>query len=131
MLSVSNDHAYRTALDWHESGREVVAIVDARATSQGELAEQARALGIRIINQSAVIEAKGSYRVTAARIARVDLDAFRVLGHEETLSCDTIASSGGYSPVVHLSSHTGTRPVWRDDVLGFVTLLLQHVATQR
>ena len=120
VLSVSNDHAYRTALDWHESGREVVAIVDARATSQGELAEQARALGIRIINQSAVIEAKGSDRVTAARIARVDLDAFCVLGHEETLSCDTIASSGGYSPVIHLSSHTGTRPVWRDDVLGFV-----------
>lgn len=31
-----------------------------------------------------------------------------------------IATSGGYSPIVHLASHLGGRPVWRDDILGFV-----------
>ncbi len=124
VLSASNDHAYRAALDWHElgkpSGREVVAIVDARANPDGELVEQARALGIRIITESAVIEAKGANRVSAARVAKIDTQLFKLAGRVEELACDTIASSGGYSPVIHLSSHTGTRPKWRDDILGFV-----------
>ncbi|MBB3230376.1 sarcosine oxidase subunit alpha [Halomonas stenophila] len=128
VLSTSNDHAYRAALDWLESGREVVAIADARANPDGELVEQARALGIRIIAGAAVIEAKGESRVSGARVAKVDLDGFRVAGAAETLDCDTIASSGGYSPVIHLASHTGGRPTWRDDILGFVPTLVKGVS---
>ncbi|WP_069384626.1 sarcosine oxidase subunit alpha family protein [Halomonas caseinilytica] len=127
VLSTSNDHAYRAALDWAESGREVVAIADARAEPSGELVEQARAKGIRIIPGAAVLEARGQSRVTGARVARVDLEGFRVAGEAETLDCDTIASSGGYSPVIHLASHTGARPTWREDILGFVPNLVNGV----
>ncbi|ATJ81792.1 sarcosine oxidase subunit alpha family protein [Halomonas beimenensis] len=128
VLSTSNDHAYRAALDWVEAGREVVAIADARANPDGELVEQARALGIRILPGSAVIEAKGESRVNAARVAKIDPDGFRVAGSAETLACDTIASSGGYSPVIHLASHTGGRPTWNDDILGFVPTLVKGVS---
>ncbi|CAM3480404.1 sarcosine oxidase subunit alpha family protein [Halomonas lysinitropha] len=128
VLSTSNDHAYRAALDWLESGREVVAIADARSTPDGELVEQARAQGIRIITGSAVIEAKGDTRVSGARVAKVDLDGFRVVGGVETLECDTLASSGGYSPVIHLASHTGARPTWRDDLLAFLPTLVKGVS---
>ncbi|MDN3557685.1 sarcosine oxidase subunit alpha [Halomonas maura] len=128
VLSTSNDHAYRAALDWLESGHEVVAIADARANPDGELVEQARARGIRILPGSAVIEAKGENRVSGARVAKVDLDGFRVAGAAETLDCDTIASSGGYSPVIHLASHTGGRPTWRDDIFGFVPTLVKGVS---
>ncbi|WP_275287862.1 sarcosine oxidase subunit alpha family protein [Halomonas elongata] len=127
VLSTSNDHAYRAALDWAESGREVVAIADARPEPAGELVEQARAKGIRIIPGAAVLEARGQNRVTGARVARVDLEGFRVAGEAESLECDTIASSGGYSPVIHLASHTGARPTWRDDILGFVPNLVEGV----
>ncbi|MEO1853303.1 sarcosine oxidase subunit alpha family protein [Chromohalobacter sp.] len=120
VLSTSNDHAYRAALDWQEAGREVAAIVDARDAPEGDVVERARAAGIRIITGSAVIEAKGSQRVSAARVARIDREAFTVVGQVETLACDTIASSGGYSPVIHLASHTGARPVWDESILGFV-----------
>ncbi|MCH4564961.1 sarcosine oxidase subunit alpha family protein [Halomonas sp. EGI 63088] len=128
VLSTSNDHAYRAALDWQEAGREVVAIVDARSSPDGEWVEQARARGIRIIEGAAVIEAKGESRVNAARVAKIDLDGFRVAGAAETLTCDTIASSGGYSPVIHLASHTGARPTWNDDILGFVPSLVAGVS---
>ncbi|WP_016853745.1 sarcosine oxidase subunit alpha family protein [Halomonas smyrnensis] len=128
VLSVSNDHAYRAALDWVEAGRDVVAIADARANPDGELVEQARAKGIRIIAGAAVVEAKGDARVSAARIAKVDLQGFRVVGGAETLSCDTIASSGGYSPVIHLASHTGSRPTWNEELLGFVPNTVKGVA---
>ncbi|SDN90998.1 sarcosine oxidase subunit alpha [Halomonas shengliensis] len=127
VLSVSNDHAYRAALDWDEAGREVVAIVDARRHPDGELVEQARARGIRIIEGSAVIEAKGDKRVSGARVATIDAEAFTVTGQAETLACDTIASSGGYSPVIHLASHTGARPTWNEEILGFVPSLVKGV----
>ncbi|MGC3872209.1 sarcosine oxidase subunit alpha family protein [Halomonas sp. GXIMD04776] len=120
VLSTSNDHAYRAALDWADAGREVVAIVDARANPDGDLVKEAQSKGIRLITGSAVIEAKGANRVTGARVAKIDTERFAVTGQVEELGCDTIASSGGYSPVVHLASHTGARPTWRDDLLGFV-----------
>ncbi|MCM2131209.1 sarcosine oxidase subunit alpha [Larsenimonas rhizosphaerae] len=120
VLSTNNDHAYRTALNWHEAGRKVVAIVDARPSPKGTLVDQARALDIRIISGSAVIEGKGTNRVSGACVAAIDPAAFKVTGKVEELECDTIASSGGYSPVVHLSSHTGTRPQWNSEIPAFV-----------
>ncbi|PAU75273.1 sarcosine oxidase subunit alpha family protein [Halomonas salipaludis] len=127
VLSVSNDYAYRAALDWHDAGREVVAIVDAREAPDGDLVGAARERGIRVITGSAVIEAKGANRVSAARVAKIDIDGFRVAGPAETLACDCVASSGGYSPVIHLASHTGARPTWNDDILGFVPTLVDGV----
>ncbi|CAO1668966.1 Sarcosine oxidase subunit alpha [Halomonas sp. NYA30] len=127
VLSTSNDYGYRVALDWKEAGCEVAAIVDAREAPAGDWVDAARAQGIKIITGSAVIEAKGSNRVTAARVAKIDIDAFKVSGPVQELACDTIASSGGYSPVIHLASHTGARPTWRDDILGFVPGLVKGV----
>ncbi|MGM0693798.1 MAG: sarcosine oxidase subunit alpha family protein [Pseudomonadota bacterium] len=131
VLSTSNDHAYRAALDWHDlgkaSGREVVAIVDARQAPDGELVAQARNRGIRIITGSAVLEARGDKRVSGARVATIDAEAFTVTGQAETLACDTIASSGGYSPVIHLASHSGARPTWNDAIRGFVPGLVAGV----
>ncbi|CAM0557566.1 Sarcosine oxidase subunit alpha [Vreelandella titanicae] len=127
VLSTSNDYGYRAALDWKEAGCKVVAIVDAREAPAGDWVDAARAQGIDIITGSAVIEAKGSNRVTAARVAKIDIDAFKVSGSVQELACDTIASSGGYSPVIHLASHTGARPTWRDDIIGFVPGLVKGV----
>lgn len=120
VLSTTNDHAYRAALDWHEAGREVVAIVDARDNPEGDLVSEARALGIRVITGSAVIETRGKKRVSAALVSAIDPVGFSVRGAVEELACDTVASSGGYSPALHLSAHTGARPEWRDDILAFV-----------
>ncbi|WP_082925917.1 sarcosine oxidase subunit alpha [Halomonas sp. G11] len=127
VLSTTNDYAYRAALDWLDAGREVVAIVDARKAPEGDLVEQARVRGVRIIEGAAVLEAKGSDRVTGARVATIDAEAFKVTGASDTLSCDTIASSGGYSPAIHLASHTGARPTWNDEILGFVPSLVKGV----
>lgn len=123
VLSTTNDHAYRAALDWQAAGGEVVAIADARSNPDGELVQRAKDAGIRVVVGSAVIEAttdRKGHRVNGARVAAIDIDGFRLTGEAESFTCDTVASSGGYSPVVHLAAHTGVRPVWRDDILGFV-----------
>ena len=129
VLMTTNDNAYKTAIDWHQAGRKVVTIVDTRSASNGELVKRAKSLGIDIIFGHAVIEVSGKKRVKGVDIAPINAVNHSVIGAVKHLSCDTVASSGGWSPVVHLSSHTGSRPIWKDDVAGFVpgeTVQKQH-----
>ncbi len=120
VLVTTNDYAYQTAIDWFNAGREVVAIVDTRANPQGERAQQARELGINIIAGSGVINLMGNTRVSAAEVAKLDETGEKIIGQVQRFNCDTVASSGGWSPVIHLSCHTGSRPIWDDTVLGFL-----------
>ncbi|MGV8842275.1 MAG: sarcosine oxidase subunit alpha [Pseudomonas sp.] len=120
VLSTTNDYAYRVALDCLEAGIKVVAIADARPNPKGAWVEEARTKGLRVLTSSAVIEVRGSKRVSAARVAAIDPQAHTVTSPGEWLECDLVASSGGYSPVVHLASHLGGKPTWREDILGFV-----------
>ncbi len=120
VVTTANDDGYRTALDWWETGREVVAVVDARPNPDGALVEAVRAHGIEVIPGSGVIEARGQKRVEGAVVAALEADAQRAHSIGRILGCDTIASAGGWSPVVHLACHLGEKPVWRDDILGFV-----------
>ncbi|TBV17552.1 sarcosine oxidase subunit alpha [Stutzerimonas kirkiae] len=120
LLSTNNDYAYRTALDWLDAGLEVVAVADARPDPHGTWVEAVRARGVNVLGGSAVIEARGGKCVEAGMVAAIDVAGHRVLSAGQWLDCDLIATSGGYSPVVHLASHLGGRPLWRDDIQGFV-----------
>ena len=120
VVMTSNDSGYQAAIDWHQAGREVVAVVDTREGAQGDLVNAARARGITIFQGSGVIDVKGKHRVQAVEVAKIDVESHRARAGTQQLVCDTVATSGGWSPVVHLSSHTGRRPVWNPDVLGFV-----------
>ena len=120
VLSTNNDYAYRVVLDWLDAGRQVVAVADARSNPRGSWVEEARRRGVRVLTGSAVVEARGSKRVTGARICAIDLVSHKVTSPGVVLDCDLIVSSGGYSPVVHLASHLGGRPIWREDILAFV-----------
>jgi sarcosine oxidase subunit alpha len=120
LLSTNNDYAYRTALDWLDAGLEVVAVADARNNPRGAWVEQVRQRGVRVLTGSAVVEAFGSKRVNGARVCAIDSVAHKVKSNGERIDCDLIATSGGYSPVVHLASHLGGKPVWREDILAFV-----------
>lgn len=120
LLSTNNDYAYRVALDCLDAGVAVVAVADARRNPSGQWVREVRARGVRIISGSAVAEARGSKRVTGALVCGIDAERMSVTNPGEVIDCDLIATSGGYSPVVHLASHLGGRPVWREDILGFV-----------
>ena len=120
VVMTNNDGGYQCAMDWQAAGREVIAIVDSRKDPDGAVTNQAAAQGLTVISNSVVIEAKGRRRVTGAVVATVNASASFLTGETQLLSCDTIASSGGWSPAVHLSCHTGSKPVWSEEILGFV-----------
>ena len=97
-----------------------MAVIDTRQESNGDLVSKARSLGIKILTGKAVIEVSGSKRVTGVKVAALNSDGSEVIGKVTQLTCDTVASSGGWSPVVHLSCHTGSKPIWNPDIAGFV-----------
>ncbi|MGP7733049.1 sarcosine oxidase subunit alpha family protein [Oceanimonas smirnovii] len=120
VLMTCNDYGYQAALDWLDAGRELVAVVDSRANPSGDRYQQLKARGVKIYTGHGLIEATGKKRVNGAKVAPITSDGSRVTGSAVQLGCDTIASSGGWSPVVHLTAHTGSRPVWNADIIGFV-----------
>ncbi len=120
VLFTANDTAYLTAEAILEAGGHVAAIVDCRSHVEHPLLEQLQKHGVRVLFNHAVIDVKGKSAVSAVVVAPVDSDVKRVIGASFNVSCDLIASSGGYSPVIHLHSHTGCRPRWSDQCIGFV-----------
>lgn len=120
LLFTANDYGYRTALDWHALGRGVAAIVDARENPDGGWVAAAMDSGIEVIAGHAVTEAVGRGRVAGAVIAPMGADANGLAGASRRLACDLIASSGGWSPTLHLGSQTGIKPRWSDSAGAFL-----------
>ncbi len=112
-IVTNNDDAYLTAFQLHAAGIEVPVIADARV-KPGELVIKARALGIRVETDCLPYEAQGYLGVSNLLLQRSDGSLI------EKIACDCIAVSGGYSPNVHLVSQSGVRPVWDEQILGFI-----------
>ncbi|MCL4066800.1 sarcosine oxidase subunit alpha family protein [Pseudomonas sp. GX19020] len=107
VVVTNNDDAYRTAITLKEAGLDVT-IVDARASTSGELPSRARAMGIRIETGRGIVKVKGGKRVTGVAIGLQAGEG----GAVEEIACDAVAMSGGWSPVVHLWSHCGGKLIW-------------------
>ena len=120
VLATNNDGAYRSAIAWHKTGRQVKAVVDSRINPSGSLVQQAKTLGIKLIFGAAVYEARGKGKVDSALIGKLQCGSPLGIKPFCELPCDTIATSGGSSPVIHLACHTGLRPKWNEDILGFI-----------
>ncbi len=100
LVVTNNDSAYRTAHAFKAAGLQVV-VADTRATVDAALTA-----GLEVETAARLVGVSGAHGVTAARLARADGSFLRAL--PSTL----VAVSGGWSPAVHLTSHTGIKPRW-------------------
>ncbi|RMF33130.1 MAG: FAD-dependent oxidoreductase, partial [Alphaproteobacteria bacterium] len=107
-LVTNNDDAYRSALALRRAGCEVPVILDVRPAIAAPLLEEARAHDLRVALGRGVARVRGSDRVESIEICAVQGEGMAV----ETVVCDALAMSGGWSPAVHLWSHCGGRLVW-------------------
>ncbi|MEO1563803.1 MAG: sarcosine oxidase subunit alpha family protein [Pseudomonadota bacterium] len=110
VIATNNDDAYRTAITLTEAGLSVPVIVEARADAEGDLVKKAEALGIRVAKGMAISKVKGRKRVEAVQLCSQAGEGAAL----ETVKCDAVAMSGGWSPVVHLWSHCGGKLNWDD-----------------
>lgn len=108
VVVTNNDDAYRTALALHRAGLSVPVIVDARPEATGPLPQAARAAGLRVETGMAVAKVQGGKRVTGVALCSQTGEGAVV----ETVACEAVAMSGGWSPVVHLWSHCGGKLSW-------------------
>ncbi len=108
VVVTNNDDAYRTAIALKEAGLVVPVIVDARTQANGPLPTKARAMGIRVETGKAIAKVKGGKRVTGVSLCMQAGEGAAL----EDISCDVVAMSGGWSPVVHLWSHCGGKLNW-------------------
>ncbi len=107
VVVTNNDDAYRTAIALKRAGLDVPAVVDTREAG-GPLADEAKALGIRILNGKGIAKVKGGKRVEGVSICSQAGEGAEL----EEIKCDAVAMSGGWSPVVHLWSHCGGKLIW-------------------
>ncbi|MFD1157301.1 sarcosine oxidase subunit alpha family protein [Roseovarius aestuarii] len=116
VVVTNNDDAYRTAITLKTLGLSVPVVIDARVLPEDSaLMAEAKAQGIRVMMGHAIASVKGGKRVTGVEICSQAGEG-AVL---ETIDCDAVAMSGGWSPVVHLWSHCGGKLVWNTDFAMF------------
>lgn len=110
VIVTNNDTAYDAALDLASVGV-AVTVVDHRASVAPEILARVGAEGIAIFPGSGVADVEGSKAVKAVKLGGA---------HAVTIECDALGMAGGWSPVVHLSSHGGIKPKYDESVAGFV-----------
>jgi sarcosine oxidase subunit alpha len=105
----SHDTAWHAAFDLAEAGARPVAIVDLRPAVDGVLTDRARRLGIETLVGFTVSRTAGRLRVRSLRVNRIENGA---AGEAREIACDAVLMCGGWTPCLHLFSHTSGSLAW-------------------
>jgi NADPH-dependent 2,4-dienoyl-CoA reductase/sulfur reductase-like enzyme len=111
VVVTNNDSAYASAFDLARNGIRTV-IADTRQRVNEDLTAHAHLQGIPHLTRAAALDVKGGRAVKGLQLS--------IGGSVQTLDCDLVASSGGWSPAVHLTSHGGIVPSYRQEIAAFV-----------
>lgn len=103
VVLTSHDSAYHTAFDLAEAGARVTAIVDTRDDVDPDLLVRAQSLGIEVLIGHTMTATTGRLRVKSVRVNPVTDGK---TGPARTIKCDALLMCGGWTPSLHLFSHT-------------------------
>jgi sarcosine oxidase subunit alpha len=94
-----------------------VAIIDVRSAVDPALTDRARALGIETLLGHTVTGTSGRLRVKALRVNPVENGK---AGPARDIPCDAVLMCGGWTPCLHLFSHTKGSLAWDDALKAFL-----------
>lgn len=117
VVVTSHDSAWYAAFDLQGAGARVQAIVDTRSHVREDLVNEARALGIPVKLSHTVTATSGRLRVSGVRVNPV---SGATVGAGQQIGCDALLMSGGWTPSLHLFSHTQGKLAWDDDLSTFL-----------
>ncbi len=103
VVATSHDSAWYTAFDLADAGVTVAAILDTRNDVAPDLLEAAKSRGIETLTGYTVTGTKGRLRVYSVRVNKVGNGK---VGPARSLACDVLLMCGGWTPSLHLFSHT-------------------------
>jgi len=117
VVMTTHDSAWHTAFDLAEAGIAVAAIVDLRNDVAPALVQRAAALGIEALTGHTVTTTSGRLRVSSVRVGKVSGNR---VGAVRRIACDTLLMCGGWTPSLHLFSHTKGSLRWDADQGAFL-----------
>ncbi|WP_136685405.1 sarcosine oxidase subunit alpha [Falsirhodobacter xinxiangensis] len=109
VVVTSHDSAWYAAFDLQKAGAKVQAIVDLRGTVRDDLLAEAKLLGIPVKLSHTVTATSGRLRI---RSVRVNPTSPGKVGARVEIACDALLMSGGWTPSLHLFSHTQGKLTW-------------------
>jgi len=114
VVVTANDHGYRTALDLHAAGVDVVAVVDMRREGGNQtLTDKVSQFGIPVHTGSCIYQvnpSKDKLAVKSVVVCQYDeLTAEANTDSAVTLGCDGVAMSAGWAPAAALLYQAGTK----------------------
>ncbi|MBG1232256.1 2Fe-2S iron-sulfur cluster-binding protein [Aestuariivirga litoralis] len=110
VIATNNDSAYDAAFDLASHGVSVF-VADERKDIAGDLLTKAAKAGAVVFANSGIAKVHGTSSVESVELSGP---------HEITLKCDVVGMSGGWNPIVHLTSHLGVKPVYNEAITSFV-----------
>lgn len=113
-LFTTHDSAYAAAFALAEAGATVPAIIDARDTVKAGLLSRAQKLGISVHVGASVTATKGRTRIKAVEIF------YPQTGQCLWISCDALLMCGGWTPSLHLWSHSKGSIKWNKALSAYV-----------
>jgi len=121
VVFTNNDSGYQAAVDMREAGIKVACVVDSRSASGQTAAAQMADLGIVVHFKHVISSAQtGSEGLTRVELSKLAASGETIYSHQGMIDCQILAMSGGWSPVVHLHSQSGAKPIYDADRVCFV-----------
>lgn len=117
VIVTSHDSAWYAAFDLADAGASVQAIVDLRDTVDQNLIDQAEARQIKVLTGHSVTATSGRLRVNSVRVNSVTNGH---VGPETNIPCDAVLICGGWTPSLHLFSHTKGSLNWDEEAQVFL-----------
>jgi sarcosine oxidase, subunit alpha len=113
-LMAAHDSGWHDVFALAKAGVGIALIVDVRSTVDEDLLSQASDLGLTVKLGHSVIGVSGRHGVKAIDVAANDGTG------KSTIPCDALLMAGGWTPSVHLWSHSKGTLKWRDDLGAYV-----------
>ena len=110
----SHDSAYQAAFDLADANIRIPVIIDVREDIREDLKAEAARRGIDVALGSVVSKTSGKLRISSLEI--YDPQS----GEKRTIKCDALLMSGGWTPSLHLWSHSKGGIKWDADLAAYI-----------
>ncbi len=109
VITTNNDSVYQTAMDLHEAGSKVT-VLDSRKNINFDLPKEID-LHLNILP----FNINGKKQIESLDVCKSTDNT-----NKNSIICDQVLISGGWSPIVNLVSHRGIKPLWNKENLCFI-----------
>lgn len=114
LITTSHDSAYQAAFDLAQANIRIAAIADVRPAPSKALLSAAAERGINVITGAVISKTAGRLRVSSAEIYEPKN------GTKTKINCDAVLMCGGWTPSLHLWSHSKGGIKWNADLAAYV-----------